>query len=145
LNWLDKLVTLDEHVSDFEFGKLKLDLEEWFYLIGGKDISFTYQTEYLLTPSEVGEKLKVSNVTVNKYVKQGMEIMDTTAHRKFPKHVVPLWQDPAYCLKMQMISQNKKLMQQTEQERFIEVSEEIAELQYKYGSNTAAEAFAEYD
>src|SRR5690625_1536811 len=145
LNWLDKLVNLDEHISDFEFGKLKLDLEEWFYLIGGKEISFTYQKDYLLTPSDVAEKLKVSTVTVNKYVKQGMEMIDTTSHHKFPKHVVPLWQDPASCLKMQMIAQNKKLIQQTGQERFIKLSEEIAEFQYKYGVNTVSEAFKEED
>ena len=50
-------MNLDEHVSDFEFGKLKLDLEEWFYLIGGKEISFTYQKDYLLTTSEVAENM----------------------------------------------------------------------------------------
>ena len=31
-------------IDDLEFGKLKVDLEEWFYQIGGQDINFTIKT-----------------------------------------------------------------------------------------------------
>src|SRR5699024_6792520 len=72
--------------------------------------------------------------------KKGMETIQTTAHRKIPKHVIPLWQDPKYCLKMQRLAINKSLMNQTNFEQFLEVSRAIAQLQYKYKSNTVSES-----
>jgi|SRR5690625_719407 len=97
--------------------------------MGGEGINFEYQEEYLLTPKEAANQLGVSNVTLNKLIKQGLEIVDTTSHRKIPKHAVQLWKDPVYAIRMQMLLQEKKIKNQLPEERLKEAQEEITELQ----------------
>lgn len=41
-------------------------------------------------------------MTLNKHTKQSLEIVDTTSHRKIPKHAVELLKDPAYAIRMQI-------------------------------------------
>ena len=116
-------------LSDFEFGKMKLDLERWYYLIGGKGMYFEYREDYLITPKMAAESLGVSNVTLNKYMKEGLENIDTTSHNKIPKHALELWQDPVYAIRMQMLAQ--------------EVRDEITELQKEYKAKNFEEAMVQ--
>ncbi|MFA9560605.1 DNA-binding protein [Evansella sp. AB-rgal1] len=141
LKWLRRLMTLEIPATDAEFGKLKLDLEQWYYQIGGKDITFDYVESYLLTTSETAELLGVSTVTVNKYMKRGLEQVNTNSHNKIPKHVVPLWKDPVYSIKMQMLYQEKKIRNQSPEERLKEVISELLDFQIKYEADTLEEAF----
>lgn len=127
-------------VSDFDFGKMKVDMERWYYLIGGEGMYFEYREEYLITPKEATDLLGVSNVTLNKYMKQGLETIDTTSHHKVPKHSVVLWKDPVYAIRMQMLAQEKKLRNQTRDDRLKEVRDEIIELQKEYKAKTIREA-----
>src|SRR5699024_575015 len=115
-------------------------IERWYYRMGGEGIYFEYQEEYLLTPKEASEQLGVSNVTVNKYMKQGLEMVDTNSHRKIPIHAVELWKDPVYAIRMQMLAQEKEIKNQPPEERLKEVREEIIELQKKYKAKTSHEA-----
>src|SRR5690606_10168521 len=46
LSWLKRLKGMDYSMDDYEFGKLKVDLEEWFYRIGGRDIQFEYRESF---------------------------------------------------------------------------------------------------
>lgn len=131
-------------ITDFDFGKIKVDVERWHYRMGGKGMYFEYQEEYLLTPKEVAESLGVSNVTVNKYMKQGLETVDTTSHHKIPKHAVELWQDPVYAIRVQMLAQEKELRNQTPEERLKDISDEIIELQKAYQAKTIQEAVTKY-
>jgi hypothetical protein len=108
VEWVNHFAASNSNSSDVEFGKLKIDLEFLFLEFGGKQISFEYKEAYLLTPKEAEKELNISNVTFSKYVGNGLEIADTTHHKKVPKFVVELWNDPSYCFKMQMIYQKKK-------------------------------------
>lgn len=127
-------------VSDSDFGKIKIDIECWYYDMGGEGMYFEYQEDYLLTPKQASEQLGISNVTLNKYTKQGLEIVDTTSHNKIPKHAVELWKDPVYAIRMQMLSREKELQNQRPEERLKEVREEIIELQKKYKAKTMRQA-----
>lgn len=97
---------------------MKIDFEIWYYDLGGEHIEFFYQKEYLLKPKDAAESLGVSTVTLNKYIKQGLECVDNGSQNKIPKHAV---------------------------ERLGEIYQEIAELQLKYKAKTYEEAFAEYN
>jgi len=145
LNWLKRIKNLDGPPTNLEFGKLKIDLESWYYQLGGESIHFEYQDEYLLTPREVAEELGVSKVTLNKYIKQGLECIDTRSHNKIPKFIVDIWKDPVYAIRLQMISQEKKKNTQSPSDRLHEINDELSELQVKYGSATYQEAFKDFD
>ncbi len=145
ISWLNNFQKLESTISDLEFGKIKIDLENWYHDIGGKEIHFEYQEDYLLTPSQASEKLKVSTVTLNKYIKQGFESVNTTSHRKIPKHAIELWKDPVYAIKMQMLAQKKKIQKQTPEERINEINQELIELQKKYKAKSISKAFSGLD
>lgn len=139
--WLNLFQTLTLPLSDFEFGKLKIDFEYWYYQLGGKEINFIYCKDYLLKPNQVAKELGVSTVTLNKYIKQGLECIDTTSHNKIPKHVVDIWKDPFYSIKMQMLYQEKKLRKQTPEDRIQEINQELLGFQIKYKAKKCYEAF----
>ena len=86
------------------------------------------------------ELLGVSTVTVNKYVKQGLEYLDTRSHRKIPKHAVHLWKNPKYSILMQMIHQEKKLRNQDPKEQLSEVMQELLDFQIQYGVDSSQQA-----
>lgn len=140
LKTLQSISDISLPISDYDFGKMKVDIERWYYRMGGEGIYFEYQEEYLLTPKEASEQLGVSNVTVNKYMKQGLEMVDTNSHRKIPIHAVELWKDPVYAIRMQMLAQEKELKDRSPEERLKEVRDEIIELQKKYKAKTSHEA-----
>ncbi|WP_229671886.1 DNA-binding protein [Lentibacillus kapialis] len=145
LEWLKRLMLLGMPTSDLEFGKLKLDLEDWYYQISGKDIVFDYREDYLIKPKQAAELLGVSNVTLNKYMKQGLEHVDTSSHNKIPNHAVDLWKDPVYCIKMQYLYQEKKRLRQTPEERLSEVYEELMQYKKKYKTSYIEKAFEGID
>lgn len=130
--WLERFHKLTIPISNLEFGKLKIDFEYWYYQLGGKDIHFIYRDDYLLKPSQVADQLSISTVTVNKYIKQGLECIDTKNHNKIPQHAVDLWNDPICSLKMQMLYQEKKIRKQSPQDRIQEIDQEILAFQIKY-------------
>src|SRR5699024_2812966 len=103
LNWLSRMNNMVHPIENEEFGKIKIDFEEWYYQIGGRDIQFEYQDSYLLKPGEVAELLGVSTVTLNKYVKRGFEYMNRSSQNRIPKHMTSLWNDPVYAIKVQML------------------------------------------
>lgn len=143
--WLKRLSQMKFPTTDVDLGKLKVDLESWYYQLGGDEIHFEYDQSYLLTPKEASKLLGVSRVTLNKYVQQGMEIVDTTSHNKIPKYVIELWKDPVYSIRMQMIAQEKKLRSQTPTERLEELNTELTRLQIKYKKTSYQEAFKDYE
>lgn len=145
IKWLKRLTEIEFPTSDAEFGKLKVDLENWYYQLGGEEIHFEYHQSYLLTPKEASERLGISKVTLNKYIQQGMEVVDTTSHNKIPKYVIELWKDPVYAIRMQKIAQEKKLRNQSPAERLGEINKELTELQIKYKKASYQEAFKDYD
>lgn len=145
LAWLKRFQELTPPVSNLEFGKLKIDLEHWYYELGGTELHFIYHESYLLTPSEAAKQLGISTVTLNKYFKQGFECVDTTSHRKIPKHAVEIWKDPVYAIKMQMLAQKKKIKNQSPEERIKEINEELLEFQKKYKTKSSQEAFQACD
>lgn len=145
LKWLQRISEIEYPIDDLEFGKLKVDLEEWFYQIGGQDINFHYQDSYLLRPKEAAELLGVSTVTLNKYVKRGFEYIASSSQKRIPRHMIELWKNPIYCLKVQMLFQEKKSKTQSPKERLYEVMEEILEFQVKYKVDTVKEAFPHID
>lgn len=142
---LEFIAQLEFPVSDFDFGKLKVDMERWYYRMGGEGMYFEYRKDYLITPKEAADILNISNVTLNKYIKLGLEAIDTTSHNKIPKHAVALWKDPVYAIRMQMLAQEMKLRNQTTEERLTEVREEITELQKEYRALTIREAMDKYN
>lgn len=143
--WLDRINKLEVPTSDLEFGKMKIDFETWYYDLGGEHIEFSYQKEYLLKPKEAAEALGVSNVTLHKYIKQGLECVDNGSQNKIPKHAVELLRDPVYGILMQMVGQKKKRLTLTPAQRLGEINQEIAELQLKYQAKTSEEAFSAYN
>ncbi|MGD6796288.1 DNA-binding protein [Metabacillus indicus] len=144
-SWLNRFQELAFPISDLEFGKLKIDFEYWYYEIGGKEVTFEYRESYLLKPSEASEQLGISTVTLNKYIKQGFECVDTRSHHKIPKHAVEVFKDPVYAIKMQMLAQKKKIENQSPEERIIEINEELLEFQKKYKKKSWKEAFNGYE
>ncbi|WP_188386183.1 helix-turn-helix domain-containing protein [Ornithinibacillus halotolerans] len=143
--WLTVFDEINNPCSDFEFGKFKHNLEYWYYEIGGKQITFNYHKDYLLTPTEAAKELGVSTVTINKYIKQGLEEVDTNSHKKIPKHAIQLWKDTSYTIKVKALAQKRKLQNQSPKERISEINEELLELQLKYGVRTWQEAFGDYN
>lgn len=132
-------------VSDVDFGKMKIDVERWYYKFGGGEMYFEYRDDYLMTPKRAAEILGVSNVTLNKYMKQGLEAVDTTSHNKIPTHAVVLWKDPVYSIRMQMLTQEKRLQKQTIEDELNEVREEIIDMQKQYKAKTVREAMDKYN
>ncbi|WP_322907236.1 helix-turn-helix domain-containing protein [Paenibacillus sp. SGZ-1009] len=145
LKWLTYLSNLSFPASDLEFGKLKIDFETWYYELGGTSIEFMYHEQYLLKPKDAAELLGISKVTLHKYIKQGLECMDNGSQNKIPKHAVELMRDPIYSIRMQMNDQKKKMLQQTPEQRLLEINQEIIELQLKYGKTTFQEAFTVHE
>lgn len=143
--WLQRLEDIDDLHSELEFGKLKIDFEYWYYELGGESMQFVYQEDYLLTPQAAADALGISKVTLNKYVKQGLEYIDNQTHKRIPKYVIEIMKDPIYSIRMQQIAQSKKLLQQTPEDRYHEVIQELADLQLKYGTQTVQETFGEYN
>lgn len=143
--WLNRIYNIDLPASDLEFGKLKIDFELWYYELGGDRIEFIYQKSYLLKPSDAAKALGISNVTLHKYIKQGLEYLENGSQNKIPKHAVELLRDPVYGVLMQMIGQKKKQLNQSPAERLGEIYQEVAELQLKYGAKTSEEAFRDYN
>lgn len=141
LKWLNRLKLVEYPSTDLEFGKMKVDFENWYYSMGGENIQFHYRDDYLLTPKEASELMGVSKVTFSKYVKQGLEYLNTSSHHKVPKYVVDLWNDPVYCIRMQMIYQQKIMQNQTPLERLQEINNEITLFQVKYNKSSFREAF----
>lgn len=142
--WLNR-INMGPEISDLDFGKLKVDFENWYIKIGGESICFQYKESYLLTPQEAADRLGVSKVTLNKYIKQGFECVKTTSHHKIPKHMVELWKDPVYAIRCQLLFQNEKISRQKPDERLSEINEEITEFQIKYGAAAFNEAFKNYN
>lgn len=140
LKTLEFISEISLPISDTDFGKMKVDIEQWYYRMGGEGMYFEYQEEYLLTPKEASDRLGISNVTLHKYTKQGLEIVDTTSHRKIPIHAIELLKDPVYSIRMQMLSQEKKVRNQTLDDRLKEVRDGIIEMQKKYKAKTVQEA-----
>ena len=145
MNWLERLVQIKYPISDLDFGKLKIDFEHWYCELGGTDIQFDYHESYLLTPQEMADALGVSKVTINKYAKQGMELVENGTQRKYPKYLVEIMNDPTYSFLMRVNFQNKKMRNQSPQERLIEVNNEISVYQVKYGKKSCIDQFGEYD
>ncbi|MEM5014623.1 helix-turn-helix domain-containing protein [Niallia taxi] len=143
--WANKLKDIEQPSSDIEFGKLKVDFENWYYQLGGDEINFEYQEDYLLTPKEASEKLGISRVTLNKYIKQGLESVNTKSHNKIPKYVIELWKNPVYAIRMQMIAQEKKLRNQLPEERLEEINKEVTLLQIKYKCSSYQDAFNKFN
>ncbi|THF74176.1 DNA-binding protein [Cohnella fermenti] len=139
--WLKRLYATRFPASDLDFGKLKVDFETWYYDLGGTSIEFVYHDSYLLKPMDAAAALGISKVTLNKYIKLGLECLDNGSQHKIPKHAVELMKDPVYSIRMQMNYQKKKMLEQTPEERLLEITREIAELQLKYGKKTYQEAF----
>lgn len=144
LKWIERLTEIDLPASDLEFGKLKIDFEHWYYQLGGEKIEFTYNQDYLLTPQEAADILGISKVTLNKYVKQGLEYIENSSHKRIPKYAVEILKDPIYGIRMQQIAQAKKLREQTPEERYHEITQELADLKLKYGKKTFEETFGGY-
>ncbi|WP_411348915.1 helix-turn-helix domain-containing protein [Paenibacillus sp. WLX2291] len=131
--WLQRLDS-PEALTDSNFGKLKLDLEEWYYKVGGQQLMIGYEQAYLLNIAETCELLGVSKPTLYKYIQNGLECLDTSNQKKIPRFAVELWKhEPLYMLKMQRNFQIRQLRNMSVQDRFKEVSSEITELELKYG------------
>lgn len=145
LKWLNRLMSAEILASDVEFGRFKVDFENWYYQMGGEMVEFHYQENYLLTPQETAELMGISKVTLNKYIQRGLECIATTSHRKIPKHVIELWKDVVYAIRMQKIYQDKNLRSKLPIDRLKEINNELTELYIKYDSQEFSEAFKEYD
>lgn len=143
--WLNRLIQMELPRPDLEFGKLKVDFENWYYQMGGEEIYFEYHESYLLTPKEASEQMGISKVTLNNYIQQGLESVNTSSHRKIPKYVIDLWKDPIYAIRMQMIAQEKKLRNQSPSERLEEINKELTMLQIKHKATSYQEAFKDFD
>ncbi|MFZ3579928.1 DNA-binding protein [Virgibacillus sp. DJP39] len=144
IKWLNQINHMGP-LEDYEFGKLKVDFEEWFYQIGGQQIEFEYQDSYLLKPKEAAEALGISTVTLNKYVKQGFEYIDHSSQNRIPKHMIYIWKDPFYSIKIQAFYQKKKILNQTPRERLKDVMDELVDFQMKYQATTVKQAFPSID
>jgi len=143
--WLKRLNEMNPPAADAEFGKWKIDFEYWYYQLGGEKIQFIYHDDYLLTPQQAADALGVSKVTVNKYVKQGLEYVDNKSHHRIPKYAIEMMKDPIYGIRMQQIAQQKKLREQSPEDRYHDIAQELADLKLKYGKQTIEEAFGTYD
>lgn len=139
-NWIHYLKSMDT-METFNFGKLKLDLEEWYYNIGGTNLIVKYCESYLLDISEVTKILNISKSTLHTYIEVGFECIDT---KKFPKCTVELWKNPSYMLKMQRLFQNKQMRELTVADHYKKISQEIADLELSYGG-TFNEIFYQYN
>ncbi|WP_164523112.1 DNA-binding protein [Paenibacillus baekrokdamisoli] len=145
LNWLARLIDIKMPLSDLDFGKLKIDFEHWYYELGGTEIQFEYHDSYLLTPAEAADALGVSTVTIHKYAKQGMEMVENSKHKKYPKYVVEIMKNANYSFLMRINYQNQKIRNQTPKERLKEVNAAITEFQVLYGTMHCKDQFGEYD
>jgi hypothetical protein len=68
-------------------------------------------------------------------------VVDTTSHHKIPKHAIELWKDPVFGIKVQMLAQKRKLLNQSPKERVTEINAEILEFQMKYKAKSLDEVF----
>lgn len=139
--WLNRFHSMELPLTNLEFGKLKVDFEDWYYQLGGEEMEFLYREDYLLKPKQASKQLGISTVTLNKYIKHGLECVDTTSHHKIPKHAVDIWKDPVYSIKTQMVFQAKIHQKQTTQERIQEINQELLEFQIKFKAMNCLEAF----
>ncbi|MDO3411496.1 helix-turn-helix domain-containing protein [Saccharibacillus sp. CPCC 101409] len=143
--WLERLSAMPLPANNLDFGKLKIDFETWYYDLGGTSIEFIYHEDYLLKPKDAAAILGISKVTLNKYIKQGLECMDNGSQNKIPKHAVELMRDPVYSIRMQINHQKKKMLEQTPADRLVDINREITDLQLKYSKKTYQEAFTVHE
>lgn len=145
IKWLSRFSEMELPSSDLNFGKLKIDFEHWYMQLGGEKIEFVFVEHYLMTPSEAAAALNISTVTLQKYIKQGLDCVDTEKHRKIPKYAIDLLKDPIYGIRMQILAQEKKKGKQSKEERAKEIALELMDLQLKFKGKTFKEAFADYN
>lgn len=105
----------------------------------------TTTDDELLTLDEAAEQLGVSKLTLNTYIKQGLETVNISSQPQISKHAIELWKNPVESIRMQMKFQEKQLRNQTLGERLSEINEKLSELQIKYNSVSFSEAFKDYD
>lgn len=126
---LNKL-TFDCDGSDL--GCIKIDLDEWYYELGLKYLTFIYQDDYLMNVKDTCERLNISRPTLYKYIEAGLEIVDTNSQKKIPKFVLNIWNNRTYFYKMQQNFQLKKLRDQSYEDQYKELMSEITEYELKY-------------
>lgn len=144
-NWIQRWDDIKPGIDNISFGKIKIELESWFYDLGGKYFHIFYRENFLLSPKEAAKKLGVSTDEIHDYVKMGLEIIQTSTEYKVPKDAVELWPNTVYCLKIQKLYHQKKVATQTLEEQLQDIREKILDYQKQYKKLTSKEAFAGVD
>lgn len=127
--WVD---LMSEDLNKKNFGKLKLEFEDWYYYITSDGtIDFEYQKSYLLRTKEAMEMLNVSKPTLLTYVEQGLESANTTDHKKIPKHAVELWNESEAFI-MQWVHQVRRMRVETDEDKLVRISAEIKKFEEVY-------------
>ncbi|MFE8696462.1 excisionase family DNA-binding protein [Cytobacillus sp. FJAT-53684] len=111
-----------KEVTPLNFGRVKYYFDTFFFSITEKGkLNYLYADDYLLTVDEAGKELNVSRPTINKYGQNGqIELLQTSKHRKIPKHAVEIWRDTDLLVKVQVLhglymKRNSFLHQQLEE------------------------------
>src|SRR5690625_7722626 len=64
LKMLEVINQLEFTVDDSDCGQMKVDVERWYYLIGGEAMYFEYRVEYILKTHKISDMRTVILVTV---------------------------------------------------------------------------------
>lgn len=116
------------------FAYTKYYLEKLFLEVTERGfLEFYYQEDYLLTSMEMQKKLNVSRATLSRFVANGMETVQNKKHGKYPAHNAIYWKTTLWVARIQTLKTQLKIHNLTEEALKKELTEEVAELEKKYG------------
>lgn len=120
--------------KNLDFGHTKLLYDKFFLesTVSGY-VEYYYHLDELITVDAAAKRLGVSKPTVYKYLKNGLESQKVNGVTKIPKAVIDIWKDPETAFEVQWIFQQKKLRNQTSEEKYKEIQDKIQQFELEYG------------
>jgi predicted DNA-binding transcriptional regulator AlpA len=134
-----KFLTSTELALTDAFAEAKYLLDRLFLESTNKGtIKYLYQKKQFLTPQELEREIGVSRTTVYRYAKRGgLEVLETSSKKRFPRHVTYYWQDGKmkglWLTKLEALEQIYKTRNRSENQTIYDLQKEIERLERKYG------------
>lgn len=132
LEFLNASIANEATVGNFAVAKYYLEKLFFNNTTHGK-LEFTYRDSYLISSSELSKKMEVSRATIMRYVENGMEKVESTGHKCYPKHNAFYWKDGIWSLRIQALQEQFKVRNRTDESLIKEISEQIEEYVKQYG------------
>ncbi|PHD33044.1 helix-turn-helix domain-containing protein [Bacillus toyonensis] len=124
----------EQGIEKSEFKKMKFLFDKWFLTTTDEGyIDYEYNTSELVSAEDAATILEVSKPTIYKYLERGLEYKEINGVKKIPRTVIELWKDPVTSFELQWMYQQKKLRNQTLEDKFEIVQQKINTFEKNFG------------